>query len=305
MASKILITGASGFVGARLTAAFRDEADVDVRVLVRDADGLESSDGLEVVEGDIGDAETLAEALDGVVCAYYLVHSMEGGGDDFSEQDRELAEGFVTAVDTASVDRVVYLGGVDPGEDASEHLSSRLEVERTLAGARASFVALRASMIVGAESASFRTLAQIVDRLPVLALPSWRGRQTQPVAIDDVVAALIAARHVDPGHYDIAGPDCLTFEAMTELIAELLHKPHRSINLPFSNAGLEGAAASVLTDADRELLTPVMAGLHEDLVVSTNCLEPVFGVTPTPFREAAEAAIRDIDELRAPAADAA
>lgn len=288
----VLVTGATGFVGSHLLAALRGLADgPQVRVLVRDADKLEDTTGIDVVEGDLDDADALGRALDGVDCAYYLVHSMESGGGDFSDRDRDLAEGFVRAADEAGVTRLAYLGGIQPPGESSEHLDSRLEVERILGDARAGLVALRASMIVGADSASFRTLAQIVERLPVLALPSWRDRCTQPVAIGDVVAALVRAPDVEPGSYDVAGPDRLSFADMTEVLADLLGKEHRSVGLPFSSPKLEGAAAAVITDADRELLTPIMAGLDEDLVVDDNRLEPVFGVTPTPFRTAAEQAV--------------
>lgn len=295
MSKTILVTGATGFVGSALTEALRETADVTIRVLVRDAGRLEAADGLQVVEGDISSAADLDRALLGVDRAYYLVHSMETGGGDFSERDRELAEGFVAASDRAGLGRLVYLGGIQPASGSSEHLESRLEVERTLAGAQADFVALRASMIVGADSASFRTLAQIVDRLPVLALPRWRDRSTQPVAIADVVEALIAAADVAAGSYDIAGPDQLTFEEMTEAIADLRGKPHRAIGLPFTSSKLEGAAAALVTDADRELLTPIMAGLDEDLIVDDNKLLPIFGVAPTPFGAAAAAALEGIE----------
>ncbi|WP_354697920.1 NAD(P)H-binding protein [Paraconexibacter sp. AEG42_29] len=292
--STVLITGATGFVGSHLTDALRETDGVDVRVFVRDADGLDNPAGLDVVEGDLANGDDLGRALDAVDCAYYLVHSMEAGGGDFSDRDRELAEAFVAAADRADVGRIVYLGGIQPSGESSEHLDSRLEVERTLAKARADFVALRASMIIGADSASFRTLAQIVDRLPVLALPKWRDRSTQPVAIDDVVQALVAAADVPPDSYDIAGPDELTFEAMTEIIADLRGKAHRSVPLPFTSPKLEGAAAALITDADRELLTPIMAGLDEDLVIEDNALHTVFGVVPTPFREAAGQALAGI-----------
>ncbi len=293
-ASKILITGATGFVGGELLERLRSRE--AVRVLVRDAAKLEDGEGIDVVEGDMDDSAAVERACADVSVAYYLVHSMEPGTDDgFAERDRELARTFCEAAERAGVDRIVYLGGVDPGGETSEHLESRHEVEELLGAGDAELVVLRASMIVGARSDSFRTLAQIVRRLPVLALPTWRETRTQPVAIADVVAALDHARTVTPGTYDVAGPDELTIAAMVERIGELdSGTPPRSFRLPISSARLEGAAAALVTDADREVLQPLMAGLHEDLVVTDNALESVFGVTPTPFDEAAAAALRDI-----------
>jgi uncharacterized protein YbjT (DUF2867 family) len=293
--SDILITGATGFVGGELLAHLRDRA--ATRVIVRDAAKLEDRAGIDVVEGNLDDAGALAQACAGVSTAYYLVHSMEPGtGDDFAARDRELAESFRAAADTAGITRIVYLGGVDPGGETSEHLESRHEVEELLGAGTAQLVALRASMIVGADSDSFRTLAQIVQRLPVLALPSWRDTRTQPVAIADVVAALDRARADDvaPGVYDIAGPTELTITEMIDEIADLTGKKRPTFPIPISSARLEGAAAALVTDADREVLEPLMAGLHEDLVVEDNALQPVFGVRPTPFTDAARDALADI-----------
>lgn len=295
----ILLTGATGFVGGALLAPLRRSG--SVRCLVRDASRLLESDRADTVEGDLADIESLRPALVDMDSVYYLVHSMEPGGDDsFAERDRKAAENYVEVARACGVRRTIYLGGVGAGgEDSSEHIDSRREVEEILEGASPEFVAVRASMIVGAGSASFGTLVRIVDRLPVLAMPAWRERRTQPVAIADVVAALIAAREVESGIYEIAGPDSLTFEEMTEVISRILGDEPRSFSLPFSNAKLEAAAASVVTGEDRDLLEPLMAGLHGDLTVRENSLEPVFGVSPTPFAEAAKDAIAAMEDLDA------
>ena len=266
-----------------------------IRLLVRDATELGEHDRPIAVEADLSNYDSLAPALEGMDVVYYLVHSMEPGGDEgFAERDREAAENYVRIARECGVRRTIYLGGVGADEDddeSSDHLESRREVERLLEGSAGEFVALRASMIVGAGSASFGTLVRIVSRLPVLALPGWRDRSTQPIAIADVVACLIEARSVDPGAYEIAGPDTLTFEEMTRLIADLLGEEHRSFPLPFSNAKLEAAAAAVVTGEDRELLEPLMAGLDGDLIVEQNSVRDVFGVEPTPFARAAREAI--------------
>ena len=285
-----LITGATGFVGRELLDELRGER--RLRCLVRDASDFDAGADVEVVEADLADPAALAGALDGVECVYYLVHSMEASGDeDFAARDRRLAQNMAEAAEHAEVRRIVYLGGIAGSGEQSEHLESRQEVERILSGFGGDFVALRASMIVGAGSASFDALAQIVDRLPVLALPSWRDRLCQPVAIADVVAALIACGDVAPGTYDIGGPDRLTFEAMSERLGELQGHPRPTVALPFSNSRLEGAVAALVTDQDRELLTPLMAGLDNDLVVADNALSTVFGIDPTSFDAAATRAL--------------
>ncbi len=286
----LLLTGATGFVGGALLECLRD--DENVRCLVRDASKLGGEGKYQSVEADLSDLESLRPALEGIEHVYYLVHSMEpGASDGFAEADRTAAQNFAEIAKACGVQRVIYLGGVS--SDGSDHLESRAEVEEILRGASSEFVGLRASMIVGAGSASFGTLVQLVDRLPVLVMPSWRDQKSQPVAIDDVVGALVAARDVEPGTYDIAGPDTITFEEMTEVVSELLGQKHRSVGVPFSNSAAEATLASAVVDEDIELLRPLMSGLHSDLVVRENSLESVFGITPTPFREAATAAIAD------------
>jgi uncharacterized protein YbjT (DUF2867 family) len=287
----LLLTGATGFVGGELLSALRSRE--RVRCLVRDASKLQDAEGLETVEADLGEPDSLEPALEGVREVYYLVHSMEPGVEGgFAERDRQAAQNFCEIAGRCGVHRTIYLGGVTGSGEQSEHLSSRNEVEEILRECSDEFVALRASMIVGAGSDSFGTLVQLVDRLPALLFPTWRERRVQPVAIEDVVAALVAARDVPPGTYEVAGPDVLTLEEMTKIVAELLGEEHRSLSLPFSNSKLEAAAASAVVDADRELLEPLLEGLHEDLLVEKNALEDVFGVEPTAFVEAARAALK-------------
>jgi uncharacterized protein YbjT (DUF2867 family) len=284
-APELLITGATGFVGGHLVERLR--ADTPLRVLVRDAGRLRDPDGLDVVEGDLGDPEALSRALDGCRGAYYLVHSMEpGDGGQYAQRDHDLAEGFARAAGEAGVQRIAYLGGVESSGSGSEHLDSRHDVERVLGEGPAELVGLRASMVVGAESDSFRTLAQIVDRMPVLALPDWRDTRTQPVAIADVIAALVAAAGPDvaPGSYEIAGPDTVTIAEMVEIIGELLGERRPTFPIPIGNSALEGAVASVFTDSSRDVLQPLLEGLHDDLLVEHDSLQETFGVTPTPFR---------------------
>lgn len=293
---RCLITGASGFVGGRLLSALADEP-VRIRATVRNREAFvpPSDVRCEIVPADVEDEGSLLAAVRGVDTAYYLIHAMDAAGDT-AARDRRSAENFAAAAADAGVRRIVFLGaiGYDPDQDVSEHLTSRHEVEQLLAPAAPEFVALRAAMAVGAGSASFRTLVQIVDRLPVLALPHWRKARSQPIAIDDLVRCLVAARTVPPGRYDVAGPDTLTLEQLTAVIAELLDKPHRAVPVPVSVTAVEGAVAASVTDGDRGLITALLESLRDDPVTTRNAITSVFGVTPTPFRAAAAAAIPEI-----------
>ena len=161
---KILLTGATGYVGGRLLPHLLDAGN-DVRALVRDPARADLPDGVEVVRGDVLRPETLPAALAGVDVAYYLVHSMGSGDGDFAEKDRRAADAFGRAAAEAGVGRIVYLGGLEGSESA--HLRSREEVAEVLAHHVAGTVHVRAAMVIGGRSSSFLMLRHLVDRLPV------------------------------------------------------------------------------------------------------------------------------------------
>lgn len=297
MSDRVLVTGATGFVGGLLLERLGLEEDVELRALVRDASRFSQPDGarVETVEADLYDASTLPAALEDIDVVYYLVHAMGQSG-DLVEQDREAASNYVAAAKAAGVRRTVYLGavGYDPDGGSSKHLESRHAVEELLADGTPELVVVRASMIVGAGSGSFRTLAQMVDRLPVLATAPWRKARSQPLAIDDALSCLAAARTVPPGHYEVAGADELTVEELLQEVARQLDKPYVAIPVPVSIPKVEGVVAAAVADEDRELITSLLEGLGDDLVVDHNDAQAVFGVEPMRFSDAVARALPEI-----------
>src|SRR5919201_5953877 len=185
-----LVTGATGYVGDRLVRKLAGEGR-PVRALAREPSRLEVLPGVEVVAGDLLTGRGLAHALEGCSTAYYLVHSMEvANGSDFPSRDRRAARAFAAAARDAGVERIVYLGGIAPSGTPSPHLRSRLEVEEILLEAVPASTALRASIVIGAGSASFQVLVRLVERLRVLPLPGWRRHRTQPIDERDVLEFL-------------------------------------------------------------------------------------------------------------------
>src|SRR5918999_3061025 len=180
---RLLVTGVSGYVGAALVPRLL-AAGHEVRGFARSRDRVAAA-GVQLDDLVLGDAISgagLGRALDGVDAAYYLIHSMEGPDGAFPDTERRSAERFATAACAAGVKRVVYLGGLVPQHGAtSRHLASRLAVERALLEAAEEPIALRASIVIGARSRSFRFLVRLIERLPVLALPAWRTNRTQPI----------------------------------------------------------------------------------------------------------------------------
>ncbi len=273
---RILVTGVSGFVGARLVPRLRRDGH-ELRGFARDPGRVPAGLALPVVAGDAVSGAGLAAALDGVDLAYYLIHSMEpapsarGAARDFSARERTAAERFASAARAAGVRRVVYLGGLVPrGAAASPHLASRLAVERVLRDALPESTALRASIVIGAGSRSFRFLVRLIERLPLVALPAWRTHRTQPIDERDVVESLARAATVERAFgrsLDVAGPDVVSYGELVERIrdAMLVGRPL----VPLARSGpsaLTSAVAAAVAGERRELVEPLMAGLTTDLL---------------------------------------
>ncbi len=276
---EILLTGATGFVGSQLLPALQREGH-EVRALTRRPQSLAQSSA-EVLRGDAVTGEGLERALRGVEVAYYLIHSMEPspGGVSFVEREQLAADNFAAAARAAGVRRIVYLGGLVPRwalqqgasrsrQRNSRHLASREAVERVLLEAVPDSLALRASIVIGARSRSFRLLVRLVERMPVLALPSWQRYRTQPIDERDVTAMLCAcARSELSGEVlEIGGPDVLTYGEMLERIAEAMLLGRPSLRLRLSLTPVAGRIAAAIASEDPELVVPLMEGLQGDLL---------------------------------------
>jgi uncharacterized protein YbjT (DUF2867 family) len=291
----VLVTGATGFVGGRLAPELV-AAGHDVRALVRDASGYDPPEGVDVVEGDLLDPESLSGVFDGVDAAYYLVHSMRAG-EDFAERDRRAAQNFAAGADAAGVDRVVYLGGLgEEGADLSEHLESRREVEAVLADAAFELTTLRAAVVVGEGSTSFELVFQLVDRLPVMVTPQWVRTPCQPIAARDVVAYLVGVLDVPEtagGTYEVGGPDVLSYQEMLERTAALAGRRLYIFPVPVLSPTLSTYWVDLVTDVPRSVAHPLIHGLKNPVVVTDDSIRDLVDVDLTPFDDAAAQALRD------------
>ncbi len=265
----MLLTGATGFVGGAVRPALT-AAGWSVRSLTRDADRARSREPDHAwVRGDVGDRASMARALHGVDAALYLVHGI-GEGPGFHEREVEAATGFATVAAEAGVGRIVYLGGVAPTGPGSEHLRSRVEVGEALRAGRVPTIELRASMIVGHGSLSWLIVRDLAARLPVMILPRWLRSRTQPVAIGDVVVALVRALDlpIDANvWFDVPGPETLSGKEILDRTAVLmgLGAP-RSVDVPFLSPRLSSLWIRLVTRADWPVAREVVIGLTEDLL---------------------------------------
>jgi uncharacterized protein YbjT (DUF2867 family) len=301
----VLVTGATGFVGAALIPRLQAQGHA-VRAYARQPGAVAA--GVEVVQGDAVAGTRLDKALEGINCAYYLIHSMEPSLDGtFADRDRRAATNFAEAARAAGVERVIYLGGLVPeGKEASMHLASRLEVEQALHDAAPASVALRASIVIGARSRSFRFLVRLVERVPVMALPAWRSYRTQPIDARDVLAFLQAAattEHARGGlSLDIAGPDVVTYGELVERIrdAMLLRRP--ALRLRFTLTPVASRVAAAIAGESVELVGPLMEGLDGDLLPRDNRAPELLGVRLHRLDAAIERSLREweaVEELAA------
>jgi uncharacterized protein YbjT (DUF2867 family) len=294
-----LVTGATGYVGARLLHRLAGEGRA-VRALARRPERVEPIPGVETVAGDLVTGAGLTRALDGASTAYYLVHSMEaaaGNGDPFADRDRTAAERFARAAADARVERIVYLGGIEPPATLSAHLRSRLEVERILLEAVPGSTALRASIVIGAGSSSFRILVRLVERLRVLPLPAWRANRTQPVAERDVIEYLARTPAVPAAagrSLDIVGPDVLTYAQMIERIADAMGVGRMPLGLGASLTPPAAAVVAAVTGQPLELVRPLMESLESDLLPrEPGEAERLYDLRPLRFDRAVERALRE------------
>jgi uncharacterized protein YbjT (DUF2867 family) len=303
---RVLVTGISGYVGAALAPRLVREGH-EVRGLARDPRRVAASD-VPVVAGDAVTGTGLAEALDGVEVAYYLIHSMETAIDGaFPERERRAAQNVVDAALAAGVRRVVYLGGLVPAHhELSSHLGSRLAVEEALLAGVPDSVALRASIVIGARSRSFRFLVRLIERLPVLALPAWHANRTQPIDGRDVLEYLVRAADEPRAagrSLDLAGPEAMTYGELVERIRDLMLVGRPALRLrELTATPLASRLAAAVAGEDHGLVGPLMEGLESDLLPRDDAARRLFGVRLHGFDAAVERALRDwerAEELRA------
>lgn len=292
----VLLTGASGYVGGRLIPLLEQQP-VVLRCLARNPDKLRPLVGTstEVVRGDVLDPSSLDSALQNVQTAYYLVHLMSGSA-DFESEDRQAAKHFADAAKRAGVKRIIYLGGL--GDDAdpklSPHLRSRHEVGEILRDSGIETIEFRAGMVIGAGSLSYQLMKSLTDRLPVMICPRWLITATQPIAIDDVLAYLVAAKDLPIGEsrrFEIGSPDVVTYGELIREYARQKGLRRWLIFVPVLTPYLSGLWLALVTPATYEVGRHLIEGLKNPTVVRDRKALDAFPIRPMGVKEAVQRAI--------------
>ena len=261
-----IVLGATGFIGRALIPRL-GESGATVRAASRRPAVTQATTGPQWIACDLERPETLPPALAGIETAYYLVHSM--GRSDFRAVDRRCAESFARAAAEAGCRRIIYLGGVAPRGQPSEHLASRLEVGEILRAGTVEAIELRAAMIIGNGSASWQILRDLAVRLPFMVLPRWLESKSCPIAVEDVITALVDARSLPldgSRWFDIPGPDVLSAREMLEIVAELQGRRIPSVRVPVLTPRLSAMWLKLVTRTDYSLARELVLGLGQDLL---------------------------------------
>lgn len=296
---KILVTGASGFIGRRLVARLLAEGYLP-RCLSRRKVAA-SSGGVENVIADLLDPDSLRDALDGIDTAYYLVHSLDAGEKDFAARDRAAAENFVAAAERAKLRRVIYLSGLGAHEELSDHLRSRHEVGEILRRGNFATTVLRAAVIIGAGGSSFEILRFLVRTQPVIPdLPGLRTR-CQPIAVDNVIGYLAGCLNAEAtagATFDIGGPEILSYREMLEHLAQVAGHVNLYFPTPIFSAWLTSRLIGLLSPVKSEVALALLKGLNNEVVCRENRLRELIPEPLIPYDRAVALALEEIQAGR-------
>lgn len=292
----ILQTGGSGYVGGRLIPLLESQG-VRLRCLARTPEKMRPrvQPGTEIVQGDVLNPPSLDQVMQGVHTAYYLVHLMSGSK-DFEKEDRQAATNFAEAAKSAGVRRIIYLGGLGDDTDPklSPHLRSRHEVGKILRSSGVETIEFRASLVIGTGSLSFDLVKSLTDRLPVMLCPRWLTTPTQPIAVDDVLAYLLAAKNLPPGEsriFEIGSEEVTTYGGMIREYARQNGLRRLLISVPVLTPYLSSLWLALVTPASFEVGRHLIEGLKNPTVVRDGTALDVFSIRPMRVREAIQKAL--------------
>jgi uncharacterized protein YbjT (DUF2867 family) len=292
---KVVVSGASGFVGRRLCAAL-EEAGHDVVAMTRSPDRYHGPGT--PVHGDVQDPSTLQPAMAGCQAAYYLVHSLQDA--DFERKDAAGARAFGDAAAQAGLGRIIYLGGLgDDADNLSAHLRSRRQVERLLGTGGVPVTVIRAGIIIGHGGISWELTRQLVEHLPVMVTPRWVTTRTQPIAVDDVVRYLVGV--LEPSEasgrvYEVGGPDVLRYSSMLMRVADIEDRTLILLPVPLLTPAVSALWLALVTDVDPGTGRNLIDSMTNEVIVRDQSIRDVVPIQPMSYDDAVRAALRERHE---------
>jgi uncharacterized protein YbjT (DUF2867 family) len=292
---KVLVAGASGFVGRRLCAAL-EQAGHDVVAMTRSPDRYQGVGT--PVHGDVQDPPGLEPAMVGCQAAYYLVHSLQDA--DFERKDAVGARAFGEAAARSGLSRIVYLGGLgDDADNLSAHLRSRRQVEELLGTGGVPVTVIRAGIIVGHGGVSWELTRQLVEHLPVMVTPRWVATRTQPIAVDDVVRYLVGVLEPPEASgrvYEVGGPDVLRYSSMLQRVADIEDRSLILLPVPLLSPSVSSLWLSLVTDVDPGTGRNLIDSMTNEVIVHDQSIRDLVPFQPMSYDDAVRAALRERHE---------
>jgi uncharacterized protein YbjT (DUF2867 family) len=294
---KVLVAGASGFVGRRLCTAL-ERAGHEVAAMTRNP--VRYSGAGTPVRGDVQEPATLESAMAGCQAAYYLVHSLQDA--DFEHKDAVGATAFGEAAASAGMQRIIYLGGLgDDADNLSAHLRSRRQVENLLGAGGVPVTVIRAGIIVGHGGVSWELTRQLVEHLPVMITPQWVATRTQPIAVDDVVTYLVGV--LEPAEasarvYEAGGPEVLQYSTMLSRVAAIENRPLLLLPVPLLTPWLSSLWLTLVTDIDTGTGRALVDSMINEVIVRDESIRDLIPLQPMSYDDAVRAALRERHEAQ-------
>ena len=299
---KVLLTGATGYIGRRLKQELLKDENISLRVFVRNKQTLDHipKGSLEIVEGSSFDTLKLDEAMKDIDVAYYLIHSLTS--ENYAKLDHQSAQNFRDAAIKAGVKKIIYLGGLGVvDENISKHLLSRIETGEALSlyKDKIDVIWFRAGVIIGSGSASFEIIRNLIQKLPVLITPKWVRVRAQPIGIDDIISYLSAAKEhsISGTHIVDIGSEILSYGEMMRQCAEVMGLKRLIIPVPFLSIGLSSYWLNIFTPVPFQVARSLIDGLKSEVIIQNDNAKKLFAnITPISFKKSVEKALYEAEQ---------
>ena len=293
---KILILGASGYVGGKLIPELLRQGH-EVTAFVRTIPTIKPHD-YNIIQGDAANIYDVEKAVKDIDCIYYFIHSMKSHTDDFAGLDKKIAENVIKAAQNNSVKRIIYLGALgEKSKSESAHLQSRHKVAEILRSSDIPLTEFRAAVIVGNGSASFEMIKYLVNRLPVMICPRWIHIKTQPIYINDVIYYLSACLNIEDSIgriIDIGGPDVISYMNMMKIVAEESHHKRLFFSVPVLTPGLSSHWVNLVTPISYQLARSLIESVRNETVCENNLAGELFEYKTISFKDAVRISLQQI-----------
>ncbi|WP_086477847.1 MULTISPECIES: SDR family oxidoreductase [Arenibacter] len=299
---KILVTGATGYIGKRLIPLLVQDGHqvvCAVRNKQRVGNSFQDEEEIEIVEADFLKPETLHTIPKDIDAAYYLIHSMSHTSNDFETMEEECAINFKSRLENTQVQQVIFLSGITNEEKLSKHLRSRKNVEDSLASDNYALTVFKAGIIVGSGSSSFEIIRDLVEKLPIMVAPKWLNTKTQPLAIRDVLAFLsraVGREELYNTSYDIFGPEILTYKQMLLQFAEVRNLKRTILTVPVMTPKLSSYWLYFVTSTSYKLATNLVDSMGVQIVGKPSDINQLLQVQPLRYKEAVSLAFEKIEQ---------